>query len=549
VSVTQWPPENLRPILDRQAIWSAWYSGDPDDLAAVYGGAHGRSPGFSDNHNPGRGRIAHSIYRWFWGTDTPAEQRPARLHIPLASDIAGVGASLLFSSPPRITTGHKATDERLAEYMDDSMLAGLREGAELGGALGGVFLRTVWDEDVADRPWIAAVHADAAIPEWSYDRLRAVTFHRVVVEDQGTVFRHLERHERGFIRHSLHRGTRDDLGMTVPLTEVDDTRALADLLTDGDHVALSGAVPLTAAYIPNMRPNRVWRHLPQAANLGRADIAGCEGELDALDETWSSWMRDIRLGKARLVVPQSYLRSQGRGQGAAFNSEQELFSPLNIPVDDGTSGRIEQVQFAIRYAEHEATAQALTKQIVRSAGYSLESLAMDADGGPATATEINSRKERSLATRGDKVLYWRPGIAQLSEALLHLDVEIFDAQGLVPQRPQVMFPDAATRDTRQIAETVKLMADARMASRETLVQMFLGPNASETDVKAELVRLSAEDQELARQGDAWAQLMVSGDAANAEEHGDQTSRPRVVAGGSTSGQEPDSTKKPREGSS
>lgn len=549
MSSTSWPPENLRPILDRQAVWSAWYSGEPDELAAAYGGSGGHAAGFSDNHNQ-RGRVANAVYRWFWGTTTPAEQRPARLHIPLASDIAGVGASLLFSSPPRLTTGHAATDERLQGYIDDAMLASLREAAELGGALGGVFLRTVWDEDVADRPWLAPVHADAAIPEWSYDRLRAVTFHRIVEEDGGVVFRHLERHEKGFIRHSLHRGSRDELGHTVPLTEVEDTRPLADVLTDGDHVALGEHVPLTAAYIPNMRPNRVWRHLPQAANLGRADIAGSEGQLDALDETWSSWMRDIRLGKARLVVPQSYLRSQGRGQGAAFNPEQELFSPLNIPVDEKGSAQIDQVQFKIRYAEHQATAQDLTKQIVRSSGYSLESLAMDGEGGPATATEINSRKERSLSTRGDKILYWRPAIAQLSEALLHLDIEVFGAEGLEPQRPQVMFPDATTRDTKQIAETIALMADARMASRDTLVRMFQGPNASESDIQTELELLAKEDAEQARAGDEWARLMIAGDHLNAERNGTQTSRTPVAVGRSPSGRAPDTTQRtPREGTS
>ena len=43
----------------------------------------------------------------------------------------------------------------------------------------------------------------------------------------------------------------------------------------------------------------------------------------------SSWMRDIRLGKAKLMVPQSMLDNIGRGKGAVFEPEREVFVPLN----------------------------------------------------------------------------------------------------------------------------------------------------------------------------------------------------------------------------
>ena len=45
-------------------------------------------------------------------------------------------------------------------------------------ALGGVYLRVVWDTDVDDKPWLDLVPPDAAIPEFRYDRLVSVTFWR-----------------------------------------------------------------------------------------------------------------------------------------------------------------------------------------------------------------------------------------------------------------------------------------------------------------------------------------------------------------------------------
>jgi hypothetical protein len=71
---------------------------------------------------------------------------------------------------------------------------------------------------------------------------------------------------------------------------------------------------LTAAYVPNIRPARAWRHIPTAAYWGQSDFQGIEGILDALDETYSSWMRDVQNGKGRIIVANSLLESTGPGQ-------------------------------------------------------------------------------------------------------------------------------------------------------------------------------------------------------------------------------------------
>lgn len=89
-----------------------------------------------------------------------------------------------------------------------------------GGALGGAYLRVVWDEDVSDRPWLSAVAADSAVPEFSPRHLRAVTFWTVVHVDGQTVWRHLERHEKGRILHGLYVGTPGMLGKRRPLQDL-----------------------------------------------------------------------------------------------------------------------------------------------------------------------------------------------------------------------------------------------------------------------------------------------------------------------------------------
>lgn len=77
----------------------------------------------------------------------------------------------------------------------------------------------------------------------------------------------------------------------------------------------TGARRPTAVYVPNMRLHRKIRRTP----LGRSDFDGIEPVMDQLDEALTSWMRDLRLAKGRLVVPDAFLQSQGPGKGASWD--------------------------------------------------------------------------------------------------------------------------------------------------------------------------------------------------------------------------------------
>lgn len=468
-----WPPPELRCVFDKLTVWSAWYSGDPDQLSAVYGGQNGYDPsgsGFFASQQGGfKAKAARAFQRWFWGQRPPQGERRTKLHVPLASDIAATSADLLFSEPPSITVEDTATQDRLDELVDDGMHATLLEAAEIDAALGGVYLRVVWDQALDDHPWLSSVHPDAAVPEWRWGRLVAVTFWRVIAADGEKVVRHLERHEPGAILHGVYEGDGDTLGRRVPLTEYADTAALAEVLTDGDTIA-TGITALTAEYVPNMRPNRVWRNTPAAAHLGRADIQGSEPLLDALDETYTSWMRDIRLAKGRLIVPSVYLQSQGRGQGATFDADQELFTGLEMLPQQGAGPGITVNQFAIRVDEHERTSRAIVAQVLRAAGYATQTFGETGDVAQ-TATEVTARERRSYVTRDRKIVYWRPALTRMLQVLLAIDAAVFGSKVDAEERPDLAFGDGVSEDPKSVAETLALLTQAEAISTELKVRM------------------------------------------------------------------------------
>ncbi|HEY9367557.1 capsid protein [Streptomyces sp.] len=506
---TPWPPRELDPVTARLAVWSTWYSGDPDRLSEMYGGSLAGDPGqpmglggFLDPTRPGwRGRLGALAARWFWGVQTPQNERRTKLHLPLAGDIASTSADLLFSEPPTISVTSKtvtdgssstksessATQDRLNEFIDDGMHADLLESAEVCAGLGGVYLRVCWDKEVRDRPWLSAIHADAAIPEWRWGILRAATVWRVVATEGNIVRRHLERHEPGVILHGLYEGSADDLGKPIPLD--------ADPATQGLQEKVDTLVDkLTITYIPNMRPARVWRDVPAGANLGRADFSGTEGLMDAADEAWSSWMRDIRIGKGRILVPDVYLNSDGKGQGATWESEREVYTSLAaLPGPNTTGLAVMPQQFAIRVNEHRDTVNELVNAVVRSSGYSESDFGeagVSARESAITATEVDSKRRRSNITRDRKTTYWRPGLADIVETLLAVDAAHF-ASGVEPEKPEIEFGDGVSVEPEALAQTAQLLRAAEAASTRTLVEM-VHPDWEDDRIDAEVEAIKGE---------------------------------------------------------
>ncbi len=488
-SDTVWPPRALADISPKLEEWAAWYSGGADDLSRAYGiGDYGQvRPLAQVRPSQFAGGIVGRAARWFWGQPTTAGQQRSKLHIPMAADIATASADLLFSEVPELTFDEGVDQTRLDLILDGNNWSSLLpEAAEVCSALGGVYLRTTWDAEVAAYPLITTMHADQAYPEFRFGRLWAVTFWQILEQHDQTFIRHLERHERGRIEHGLFEGTSDRLGRRIPITE---HPATADISVDEESGISTGFEGLTAVYVPNVLPNRKWRTHVVGANLGRADYDGVEPLMDALDETWTSWMRDIRLGKGRIIAPQHMLTSNGPGEGATLDLDQEVFVGVNAPpTEDGGMGLTVQ-QFAIRTAEHESTALNLVRQIVASSGYSASTFGMAQDAA-MTATESDSRDRKSNVTREKKTRYWDNAIADLVEALTAIDVSVF-GQG-ARLRPTVEFAASVQPSQRETAETLDMLRRAKASSTKTIVQT-LHPDWDEEAVDAEVALIVAEE--------------------------------------------------------
>ncbi|CAL9313904.1 capsid protein [Streptomyces sp. SudanB91_2054] len=489
---TPWPP--IHPaIRSDMEDWAAWFSANPDRLAYRYRTRSTRSYGpgqagqVQNRPSQYRGGLVGTLARWFWGEPTPLGEKRANLHMPLARDIARTSSDLLYSEPPTLKVQGKNAQKQLEQLMDDGLKRTLIAAGESSAALGGAYLRIVWDTDISDRPWIGVVHADGAAPEFVHgDKLRAVTFWTVILSDGQRVVRHLERHEPGKILHGVYDGSEDNLGKPVDLGAFEATKSFLP------ERALPRGMErkLVVAYLPNTMFAPDWRDIPGAAGLGTSDFQGAETFLSAIDETYTSWMRDVRLAKSRLIVPAGYLMSSGPGMGAIWE-DREVYAPMNVPptIDQ----QITENQFLIRHEEHRATIEELTGKVIRNAGYSGNTFGDDSAGAAVTATEIKARSARSMSTRARKTELSVPGIADITESYLMLL-----ASGMFPgysdveaERPDVTFQDSVQDDIKTLAETAALFQQAEAASTEVKVAL-LHPDWDERRQAEEVRRIQQE---------------------------------------------------------
>ncbi len=508
-----WPPPQWLAAYVAYAENDAWWTGSRQRLESIYGGGNGQHPLVKPHRNGGLvsdivAGIRDRGKSFFWGAKgrnfTPGAPQPIRTHLPAAANLATLSSDLQFAQSPRFLIPGEEADSKnadavqLRKLMDaDRSLAQLNIYGEMKAALGAAICIPMWDVELAPgEVWWEAFGPDVAIPEFRNGRLAAVTLWSEQQEDR-TFYRLLSHHAVedgvGYVEHALFEGRIDNLGKRVDLGAHPIGEPYVSLVNDQSR-AVTGLKRLDAVYGLNA-PTVEWRRHPTLRYAGRSDFAQLHGLFDDLDRTWSSWMRDLRLGVGRTFMPSAYLNSRGRGRGAGFDELAEYVTKLEMP-GDLVDGRlpIHHQQHEIRVEQHERTLNAAYREILRKAGYSPSAWGDGGgqEGGQITATEIEDRNAASERTRAKKNLHDRQTLGEL--ARLVLEVHSFHyGGGLKPveELPVVEFPEMSQEPPKELAETVALLEAAGAISLLMKVTRA-NPDWTATQVSAEVTRIQEE---------------------------------------------------------
>lgn len=528
------PATEVAPIFDQIRSNRAWSFGGDQDIAGVYGGwnaSRGDDPNTHYNNSTGSGffrRVWRSVTRPFWGATDSAvtgggvpPQAKTRMHSPIAGNLAALSSDLLYSEPPRIVVQRAGTpleskdelSQQLSQILDEQFEASMSEAGEWVAGLSSACLVAQWDAtDGSRRPWVTVSPADSYVPEYLGSKLTAVTlfttYHDVTAS--GTTratYTHIERHEPGSITHALYRSSRGDggdIGALVPIEDwieqLQGITAIPGALTDPDGrtVILNTGITRITAYPWINLPTRRYSLTPSTRWAGRADIEGAEQVLDKIDMVWSAWMRDIVVGRARLIVPEQFLESAGPGGGPVFDEDSEILTPFAsaaLSPDGGISEAISAQQFAIRAADHAATLESLVLELLTHAGISPATYQGVQQGstGNRTATEVTADRDSTNRTRKRKIRYHNRAVVPLVEALLELNRVHYQGESLGKDDEVVVtFPTIDQIAPQVLATVQQTLRAAQSASTRTLV-MMQHPDWEPREIDEEVTRIYAEN--------------------------------------------------------
>lgn len=559
---TEWPPKPFDISFADIAEWHIWWEGTSSKLSNYFTtvDASGRASFTS--------RVADA-WSAFTNNRNTNGYTTRRLHLPVAADIARLNATMVFAHPPRIVEAQEevipqppkpeppalppafggppaepkpeptdveaqanaikaaagVTDEapaeeqeikvevspaqqRLDELVNDPRFhAELMVGAEGCSALGGTFMRVVWDKEVRDdRPWIDFVDADRALPEYVWGHLVAVTFWNNLGpterDAKDVVYRHLQRYEKGKIQHALYRGSGDNIGIVVPLNDHPGTIGLMGE-EDPDTLELVGGVDaygyidtgsdkLAAVYVPNKRPNPSYRHDDQLKMLGYSDFSKDVLPIfAAIDEVWSSLMRDVRQGQGRMVISENLLDLMGPGKGSGFDPNREFFAPVGESIDAEGKPVIEHFQFEIRDGAHGAIINMLLKEALRRVGMSPITFGL-VEVAATTATEVRAWSRDTEDTTTAKRRHWGPALQDIVTVLMEIDQAEFSGPG-IEDPVEIEWPDTIQLSDLEKAQTLQaLEAAGAMSQREKVAYFHDDWDDARIDAEVALIKDDAK---------------------------------------------------------
>lgn len=245
-------------------------------------------------------------------------------------------------------------------------------------------------------------------------------------------------------------------------------------------------VPMFAYFRPAGDNN-----LSEGSLLGLSCFANCTDTLKALDIAFDSFSREFVLGRKRIIVPSSCIRTvvdpdTGR-ISRYFDADDEVYQALKC--DEEQDLKITDNTCELRVSEHVEAINALLDILCFQVGLSSGTLSFNSSAGLRTAAEVKSMETRTEITMQTN----RCLAAELIENAVKCIIRCGQMCGALPLEEvnvRVAFSDKQTVDRNEIIDRNIKLVEAGLISRVSAVMAAL--ECSEEDAVRELEKIEKE---------------------------------------------------------
>jgi A118 family predicted phage portal protein len=235
--------------------------------------------------------------------------------------------------------------------------------------------------------------------------------------------------------------------------------------------------------------------------LGISMYGNAMDTLHALDICYDSLVREFRLGKKRIIIPASALRTITDPETGElrryFDANDEAYEAFSM--DDPDKLKIQDNSLELRVEEHVQALNALLSVLCLQIGFSASTFTFDMKTGLKTATEViseNSKTYKTIKTFQAQII---PAVKRLCTNIIELG-KLYDMEfegkkisSFGDYEISVVMGDAVLEDSgTKLDRAILLLNNGLMSKKTILTDPKYGIGMTEEQADEELARIAAE---------------------------------------------------------
>lgn len=378
------------------------------------------------------------------------------------------------------------SDSTLQEYIDgvledNGFYSNMPAWLGFAYAMGGGALKCY---AVEGKPVIDYLNADCFIPtEYDNRRITGGIF-RSVSYIKSYYYTLLEHYSGGKVEYRLYKsGTDSTLGAECPLSELYDNNFPQSV----DY----GTEEPMFAYFRTASANNF-----SDCCLGLPIFYNSRDTLKSIDIAFDSYSREFILGRKRIIVPSSCIRTvvdpDTGNIKRYFDADDEVYQALRCDEDKDLN--VIDNTMTIRVDEHVNSINALLNILCTQTGLSAGSLSFDRAGGVKTATEIVSENSRTFRTAKTHKNMLAETLKQLVRSLVALGVYLGLCPDISDYTVDVAFADNVVEDDNTVIDNNIKLVQAGLKSKIAAIMDI--QKIDEAAAEKELQRIQSESMQI-----------------------------------------------------
>lgn len=400
----------------------------------------------------------------------------------MAKVISQEMAALIFNEKCSINISDKTLADDIKNVLDtNNFIKEFQRYLEYNFALGGMVIKVYWDNGIK----LSYVTADCFVPiAWDNKHITEGVFVNEISkgDKKYTLLEwHLVEGTEYVIKNELYESkNQGDLGVKVPLStlypELEEEVRIENL-----------SKPMFVYFKPNTANN-----LDLNSPLGISLYANSLHVLKSLDIAFDSFQREFVLGKKRIIVPTSAIKTiidpLSGEMHRYFDSTDEVYEAMNF--EDGMD-KIQDISVELRVEEHIASINALLNYLSAQIGFSAGAFSFDGQG-VKTATEVVSENSKTFRTKQSHETIIEDGIRDLVDIIIEIAALYDEFESTDDYEVTVTFDDSIAEDqTAEINKQVTLVMNGLTTKKLAIMKIH---GVSEEDAERMIKEILEENK-------------------------------------------------------